>query len=176
MPMEPVELAVAVGWVRLALWALILWSGVQLGAGLYEHRVVIPLWSVSPAPDTLGHRLADSGHTGSSMRFWPFVSPVVFLLAVLNAVLAWRHTGPAQPWWLFSSVLFIVESIATYAYFVPTMLSFMHRADTYTTEQLTRAVSRWCSLSTLRLWAAIPAWLAAVKAVTLLGGRDGWRL
>lgn len=176
MRMEAVEMKVAGGWVRLALWALVLWSGVQFGAGLYEQRVVIPLWSGDPEPGTLGRRLADSGHTGSSTRFWPFVSPVVFLLAILNAALARRHAGPARPWWLFASAVFIAESIATYAYFVPTMLSFMHRADTYTAEQLTRAVSRWCSLSSLRLVAAIPAWLAAVKALTLLGGRAGWQL
>lgn len=178
MPTESVAAVMddAGGWARLALWMLIFWSAVQFGGGLYQQRVVIPLWSTDVTPDTLGRRLAESGETGSSMRFWPFVSPVVFLLAILNAIIAWRYNGPAQGWWLFASVVFILESVATYSYFVPTMLSFMHRSDSYTEEHLTHSVSRWLMLSNLRLVAAVPAWLAMVKALTLLGGRSGWRL
>lgn len=164
------------GGPRLALWALIFWSAVQLGGGLYEQRAVIPLWSTGVTPESLGRRLAESGHTGSSLRFWPFVSPVVLLLAIGNMVLAWRHDGPARPWWMFAAAVFLLESVATYSYFVPTMLSYMHRADSFPPDQLTESVSRWVRLSSLRLVAAVPAWLAAVKALTLLGGRAGWRL
>jgi hypothetical protein len=160
----------------LALWLLILWSAVQLGGGLYEKRAVVPLWSADPTPDALGGRLAASGQTGSATRFWPFVSPVVFLLAIVNAVLAWQYEGPARPWWLAAAVALIAMSVSTYAYFVPTMLSMMHRAHTYTPEQLSRTLKRWLRLSDLRLLVAVPAWLAAVKALTLLGGRTGWQL
>ncbi|MEX0654382.1 MAG: hypothetical protein WD534_16100 [Phycisphaeraceae bacterium] len=161
---------------RLMLWLLILWSAVQLGAGLYEKQVVIPLWSQGATPTTLSDQLAASGHTASSTRFWPFVSPVVFGLAIGNLVVAWRYTGPARRWWLFASLTLLVMSISTYAYFVPTMLSMMHRADTYTPEQLSRTLTLWVNLSWLRSLIAVPAWLAAVKALTLLGGRPGWRL
>ena len=160
---------------RVLLWMLILWTAVQLGGGLYEKRAVIPLWSQDPVPETLGERLEQSGHTGSGTRFWPYVSPVVFLLAILNLVVAWRHAGPARPWWLAASAAFLLMSISTYAYFVPTMLSLMHRAHTYSREQLARTVPLWIGLSNLRLLIAVPAWLAAVKALTLLGGRPGWR-
>lgn len=167
----------AVGaFARFMLWALILWGGVQLGGGLYEKQAVVPLWSQEPTPDGLGERLAACGATGSSTRFWPFVSPAVFLLALANGVLAWQSDGPARPWWLAAAGGFAVMSVCTYAYFVPTMLSLMHRANTYTPEQLTHTVSWWLALSNGRLLLAVPAWLAAVKALTLLGGRAGWRL
>lgn len=168
--------ATAGGFARLMLWMLILWSAVQLGGGLYEKRAVIPLWSSDPDPETLGRRLEESGQTGSSTRFWPFVSPVVFLLALVNVVIAWRYDGPARPWWLTASCCLIAMSVLTYAYFVPTMLSLMHRANTYSPEQLSRTLTRWLNLSNVRLLLAVPAWLAAVKALTLLGGRVGWQL
>lgn len=173
---QPPMLAGAGGLARLALWLLILWTAVQLGAGLYEKRAVIPLWAAEVSPATLGQRLADSGHTASSTRFWPFVSPVVFLLALTNLVVAWRHDGPARPWWLFASAALTVMSITTYGYFVPKMLSFMHRAGTYSQGQLAREVALWLHLSSLRMFIAVPALLSAMKALTLLGGRPGWRL
>jgi hypothetical protein len=160
---------------RAALWMLILWTAVQLGGGLYEKRAVIPLWSADPHPRTLEQRLAQSGHTGSGTRFWPYVSPVVFLLALVNFVVAWRHDGPARPWWLAASAYFVLMSISTYGYFVPTMLSMMYRAETYSPEQLTRTIRLWIALSNFRMIFAVPAWLAAVKALTLLGPRVGWR-
>ena len=161
---------------RLVLWMLILWSAAQLGAALYEARVVIPLWSVDPAPETLGKKIADSGHTASATRIWPYLSPVVFLLAIVNLVVAWRHDGPARPWWLAASAGYLAMSLATYGYFVPTMISLMNRAHAYTPEKLSRTVATWSRLSNLRLLIAVPACLAAVKALTLLGGRTGWRL
>lgn len=157
----------------LALGLLLLWAGVQLGGGLYEKRAVIPLWATDPTPDTLSRRLAESGATGSAMRFWPFVSPVVFLLAVLNMVFAWGHAGPARPWWLAAAGGFLLMSVSTYAYFVPTMLSLMHRSHTYTPEKLSRTVSVWLNLSNVRLVISVPAWLAALRAVILIGSGEG---
>jgi hypothetical protein len=153
---------------RIALWLLITWAGVQLGAGVYEKRVVVPMWASEPSPQSLANRLADSGHTASSTRFWPFVSPVVFLLAITNAVFGWRHRGAGRSWWLTAAFGFVLISIATYAYFVPTMLSMMHGAEEYTPGELERAVAMWTGLSWLRTILAVPIWLAAVKALTLL--------
>jgi hypothetical protein len=161
---------------RLMLYLLILWTAMQLGAGLYEKRAVIPLWAENATPATLGQRLEESGHTASSTRFWPFISPVVFLLAIINLVLAWRFHGAARPWWLAAAAGFLIMSVSTYAYFVPTMLSMMHRADTYSQAELARTMSLWLNLSNLRMLIAVPAWLAAIKALTLLGGRPGWTL
>ena len=32
--------------------------------------------------------------------FWPFVSPVVALLAVINLIVAWRSNTTYRSWWL----------------------------------------------------------------------------
>ncbi len=162
-------------WARLALWLLILWAAMQLGGGFYEKRVVIPMWSVNPTPQTLGQALDASGHTRSGTQFWPYISPVVFLLAIINVVVAWHHVGPARQWWLGGSLGFLAMSISTYSYFVPTMLSLMHRAETYESGQLATTVQMWLFLSQIRMIIPIPAWLASVKALTLLGGRQGLR-
>lgn len=175
MPTESLP-EVAGGFARFMLCLLIVWSAMQLGGGLYESRVVIPLWSADPTPETLSQRLAASGHTAASTRFWPYISPVVFVLAIINAVIAWRMDGPARAWWLTASLVLIAESVATYGYFVPTILSMMRKSHAFNADELLRTVSIWTSLSSLRLLFAVPALLAGLKALTLLGGRAGWRL
>ncbi len=153
---------------QVALWLLLLWSAVQIGGGLYEKRVVIPAWSAEVHPETLQQKMELSGHTASGTRFWPFVSPVVFLLAIGNAVAAWRHQGPARRWWLSGSALFIAMSISTYAYFVPTMLDFMHRSAAFSREALADSVSLWLALSPLRLVLGLAGWCLCMRALTLL--------
>ena len=151
----------------LFLWLLLFVTAIQFGAGVYERLIVIPQWSETPQPATLGASLQASGHTVSAHRFWPFVSPVVFVLALANCVLAWRHRGPARTWWLSGALSFTVISIVTYAYFVPTMLSLMHDAASYTEAELRTTVEKWVALSSGRSLLAIPAWAACARAQAL---------
>jgi hypothetical protein len=154
--------------LRAALWLLVLWTAMQLGAGFYEKQAVIPLWASDLDPETLRANLAASGHTASSTRFWPFISPVVFFLAIINAIAAWRCPGPARKWWLGGSLAFVAMSITTYAYFVPNMLAFMHRAEMFSDAELEARVSLWLTLSPLRSLVAVLGWFACMRAATLL--------
>jgi len=62
------------------LWLLVIFVGVQFGAGLYEKQAVVPLWAEVP-PDQVVDQMLTSGMWTAGRAFWPFVSPVVAVLA-----------------------------------------------------------------------------------------------
>ena len=75
------------------LWLLVIFVGIQFGAGLYEKLAIVPLWADASADQVLA-AMESSGMKRAGRAFWPFVSPIVALLAVINLVLAWRSAPP----------------------------------------------------------------------------------
>ena len=104
---------------EVLLWLFVIWVGIQFGAGLYEKQIVVPQWSTVP-PEEVGDALSRSGQESSALKFWAFVSPPVAVLALANAVVAWR---------LAASIIMVIYSIFTYTYFVPKMI-WLWQAET----------------------------------------------
>src|SRR5207244_13613867 len=101
--------------LKALLWLFTINLGIVFGAGLYESRVVVPLWASAP-PMSL--RSPDTGR-----RFWAFVSTIpLTLLALANLAAAWGAAGPERAWWLSATLIVLVERAATFAFFIPTML------------------------------------------------------
>jgi hypothetical protein len=153
--------------VLLALFLFFLSLG--LGSGLYEVLVVYPSWKTDPTPEGLARRLEESGQARAGRRLWPFISPVTALLAIVNLFLAWHRTGLLRAVWLAAAIAVILKSIATYTYFVPTMIRKLGKAAEMKPEELTRTVRQWTGLSPLRLCLELFGWVAALWAWTLLG-------
>ncbi len=139
------------------LWLFVINLGIVFGAGLYESRIVVPLWTSAP-PASL--RSPDSGR-----RFWAFTTTIpLTLLTLANIPLAW-HSQARREWWLVAALLVLVERISTFGYFIPTMIR-MQRADKSTTELIAR-LAIWERLNCVRVLLTLVAWLAALKALTL---------
>ncbi len=153
----------------IALGLFILFLGIGIGGGLYETLVVYPLWKRDPKPETFAKQLRDSGQAGAGRRFWPFISPVAFLLAVWNIVLASRAGSDVRAAWLGAAIAIALKSVATYAYFAPTMIRKLERAGSMQRQELARVVKRWTRLSPLRIWIEVPAMIAALYAFGRLG-------
>lgn len=77
---------------RLTLWVFVVALGLDLGAGIYEARIVVPLWA-GGVPATLaagnayGRVAIDAG-----VRFWAYMTSAVALFAILSLVLGWCRT------------------------------------------------------------------------------------
>lgn len=155
------------GQIALALFFFFLSLG--MGGGLYETLAVYPNWKSDPTPLNLSRKLKESGQALAGRRFWPFISPTTFLLALVNLFLAYSSSGLLRSVWLAASIAIIVKSIATYSYFVPTMIRKFEKAAAIEPQALRRSVSQWTSLSPLRLSLELFAWIAAVWAWSLLG-------
>jgi hypothetical protein len=153
---------------QVAISLFIFFVGLGIGGGLYETLVVYPNWKTDPMPDGLPQKLRESGQARAGRRFWPFVSPVSALLAICNAAIAWNQTGPVRTLWLAASIAIIVKSIATYGYFVPTMVRRIGRAEGMDAATLQSTVRIWTTLSPLRILVEIFAWVVGLKVLTIL--------
>ena len=142
---------------RLVVASFIALLGIAIGGGLYETLAVYPGWSNDPAPATLPDKLRASGQSAASRKFWPFISPTLLFLSIWNFVLALHASGELKLLWVAAGAGIIAKSIATYAYFVPTMVRKFERSRTQSTNELTKAVRRWTVLSPLRLCIEVPA-------------------
>ena len=143
----------------MLLWLFIIFLGIAFGAGLYESRVVVPMWTSNP-PTSLAS--PDSGR-----RFWAFVTTgPLTLLTVANLVAALQTQEPARAWWLTAAIVTLVERAATFGYFIPTIIR-LQRKPTLTQTAVRRALARWVRLNYVRNTLTLVAWIAALKALAL---------
>jgi len=71
---------------QIFLWLFVIALGMELGGGLYETLVVMPLWAAAP-PDSVTayyqHNVANPQFTlNAGGRFWMFFTPFVGLTAI----------------------------------------------------------------------------------------------
>jgi hypothetical protein len=144
------------------LWLLVVLLGISVGAGLYEARVMLPIWAATPPENWV--------NTGT--RFWVFVSTGPLTLTVLASLwFAWRSPRPVRPWWVAALAVATVERIATFGYFIPTLAPLMGQpsADAAVVDA---TLETWSLLNHGRHLLSISAWLLALKALSLSGRSD----
>ncbi len=148
-----------------ALLLLLLTITLSLGGGLYEVLVIYPNWKYDVDPQTLSGKLESSGQNRAGKRFWPLVSPVQGLLAIINIVLAYNYVGPAHCMWLFGAIIVLVSRLITFAYFIPEMIRKIMKPEGLEKALLQRIVKTWTSLSPLRLLPELFAWVVLALAL-----------
>ena len=155
--------------MRILLWLFVINLGIALGAGLYEHRIVVPDW-IGVSADGTAHWNAEAArHDDTGLRFWAFVTTMpLTLLTLANLIAAWRARGPIRSWWLASGLAALADRVVTFGYFIPTMVSLMAMADS---PDAAAAAMRWSSLNYLRHALVLAALLAALKALTMIERR-----
>jgi lipoprotein signal peptidase len=147
---------------RILLWLFVMNLGIAFGAGLYEHRIVVPHWLTS-SPDGALHWNADAvQQDDTGRRFWAFVTTgPLTLLTLASLIIARKTADPLRRWWLASAGLSLLDRIFTFVYFIPAMVGLMHAADS--AESVAAAV-RWSSFNYLRHVIVLAAWILALKA------------
>ena len=147
------------------IWLFVINVGIAFGAGLYEHRIVLPHWIKSDEAgahwDASAARRDDTG-----LRFWAFVTTgPLTLLTLANLVAAWRATGPERAWWLAAALALLVERALTFSYFIPTIVRLMTAPDS---PAAAAKAGRWASVNYLRHALVLGGWLAALRAFSLI--------
>ena len=95
------------------------------------------------------------------------------MLTLVNLIAAWRSQGLLRRWWLSAGAIAAVDRIFTFLYFVPKMLKLMSDA-TKSESQAVAIATQWGNFNYLRHIIVLIAWLAALKAFSLLYER-GYR-
>ena len=155
----------------ILIWLFVINLGIAFGAGLYEHRIVLSRW-VASSPESGAHwNPAAAREDDTGRRFWVFVTTVpLTLLTLANLVAAWGASGPVRVWWLAAAIAALAERAFTFSYFIPTMVGLMATADS---PQSAAAAMRWSNLNYLRHAIVLVAWIAALKAFSLLYQQPG---
>jgi hypothetical protein len=161
-------MTISIGRPGRTVWLLLLvvFVGVQFGAGLYEKLVVVPQWADLPGEMVVG-RIDASGMTSAGRVFWPFVSPFVGVLAIINLILGWRSRTPNRRWWIAGAALMCAYAIFSYSYFVPQMLMLQSGGDTWPASQVEAVANTWTSLNWVRMTIGAAGWLCALRALWL---------
>ena len=157
-------------WKTILLWLFVINLGVAAGAGLYEHRIVVPDWLSSDEGGV--HWNAEAArHDDTGLRFWAFVTTgPLTILTLASLFAASRASEPMRTWWLAAVAAIVADRVLTFAYFIPTMIGLMNAADS---DAAVAAASRWTTLNYLRHALVFGGWLAALKAFSFLEGRRG---
>jgi hypothetical protein len=101
------------GFSNVLLCLFIINLGIAFGAGLYESRMVLPKWA----------GMARETWPNTGLKFWAYVTTVPLTLLTFGSLwAAGQSAGPERPWWLAAAVIILAERIATFAYFIPTMV------------------------------------------------------
>ncbi len=152
----------------IALWLFVVLLGLDLGAGIYEARIVVPRWS-SGIPETLqsgnpyGSVAIDAG-----VRFWAIMTSAVAAAALLSLVLGLLAPVPQRPWQIFASLAELVAVAMTLLYFRPTLVRlFMGHGAGLSATAIASSVRRWVMWSMVRIAISLLAWLAALRALAL---------
>jgi hypothetical protein len=138
------------------IWLLAIFLGLAVGAGLYESRVVVPVWAATPPRSWV--------NTGAA--FWVYVTSgplTVILLASL--VVVWGYRGAPRPWWMAALALAAVERAATFGYFIPTMLRLQRQPAG---PEASATLRVWARLDYVRHALSFAAWMMALTALSLL--------
>ena len=151
----------------IVLWLFVINLGIAFGAGVYEHRIVVPRWIGSGSSLQSGaYWNAEAARQDDTGRqFWVLVSTVpLTLLTLAGPFAAWRATGRLRAWWLAAVLLALADRLLTFSYFIPTMIHLMGAPDSPASLAV---ATRWSNLNYLRHAFVLAAWLASLKAFAL---------
>jgi hypothetical protein len=144
--------------MTVLLWLFVVFLGTAFGAGLYESRVVVPLWTSAP-PGSLAS--PDAGR-----RFWALITTgPLTLLTIANLAAALQSNGPGRAWWLAAALVTLAERVATFGYFIPTIIRLGRR--THSDSILLHALQRWVQLNYVRNAMTLVSWIAALRVLSL---------
>jgi hypothetical protein len=146
--------------IEVLLWLFVVNLSITFGAGLYESRITVPQW-LSFSPDS-GYRW-----NAAAARQADVDTLSLSLLTVASLIAAWWAREPVRHWWLGAAAVALVERAMTGAYFIPTMVKLMQNQDLPESQAATKAL-QWMRLGYVRLAVVLVAWLAALKAFSLL--------
>src|SRR5262245_25981282 len=110
----------------IALWLFVLNLGVAFGAGIYEHRIVLPRWLVDSKAAGVSWHPETARQDDTGRRFWVFVTTVpLTLLTIANLASGWRADPSIRMWWLGAVIAALIDRALTFSYFIPTMIRLL---------------------------------------------------
>lgn len=157
---------------QILLWAFVITTGIGVGAGLYEWRTIMPLWSGSPPESVRGWRdlLAANPqyapHGGD--RFWIFVTPGRTLLAIAVLLTSLRMPAPHRGWRLAASAITLVLFAIAAAWLIPTSADLFGSGSSELRDTVVVSKTRgYITMNYVFQALGLAAFLAGLRAISL---------
>lgn len=146
---------------ELCLWLFVITLSLQMGAGLYELRVVTPLWADAPPASVRESNRDALRSIEPRARFWRYCTAAVGLTALGALSYGWRAGSVARGSLALRS--------RRWRWSPPLISTSLRRSRNFWTrgaglgdEEIKRRVSVWLWLGRARAAAYVAAWLAAL--------------
>jgi succinate dehydrogenase hydrophobic anchor subunit len=138
---------------------------IYMGGGLFEAVTIVPVWSASVE----AARAWNSNPLSAieTARFFIPVSASSLLLGIATLALGWSSPRPMRFWLRLGLIMFLLMSVATFAYFVPEQLAIKGAsAARFTDAELAPRLSRWASMNIFRAFYSFVMIFAMLKALS----------
>jgi hypothetical protein len=151
---------------RWLLTAFCLILGLETGAGFYEARVVIPLWSTSV--EAARNWNVGTIYVVDGAHFFVFFTPLLILSTLATLIVGWRSPQPLRKWLLISTGIVLVLIIATILYFIPTLMVVKGpKLVPFSDAELVTKIRLWAILNWIRQLLGLVAFVFALYGVGL---------
>lgn len=157
---------------QIFLWLFVVALGIEIGAGLYETLVVMPLWDTAPPDSVIAyhqHNVANPQFAlNAGGRFWMFMTPLVGLLAIATLLSGLRTPPQHRKWRIAGTVLALIVVVFTFAWFVPNIIKLTGKdVMTMSADAVTSLTNWWVRLNWVRAILYSAGWLAALRALSI---------
>jgi hypothetical protein len=143
-------------------------TGIALGAGLYEAKMVLPLWFNKSAGSNYTVNFGSMRAIDSGRRFWGFITtgPLTMLM-IINLVLAFQSRAPLHDWWVAATAILLIERLATFIFFIPTAIK-LQKGESLPPVKMSTLVTWWVRVNYVRNAFTFAALLVFIKALLVL--------
>ncbi len=150
----------------ISLQLFLMFLGIAFGAGIYEARVVLPLWfNKINGRYSVNHE--NLSEIDSGRKFWGFITTVpLTILTIINSVLAAQSTDSISTLWLTALLIVLVERILTFSFFIPTIIK-LQRNKNMTDDQINEKISLWIGMNYVRNILTLISWILILQVIIL---------
>jgi hypothetical protein len=157
---------------QILLWLFVIALGIELGGGLYETLVVMPLWSAAPPDSVLEYYRHNAANPQLALnaggRFWMFATPLVGLTAIAALLSGLKTRAEHRKWRIAGTILALIVVISTFAWFVPNIIKLLGESVTrMSADEITGVTNWWVRLNWVRAFVYAVGWLAALRALSI---------
>lgn len=157
---------------QIFLWLFVVMLGIEIGAGLYETIVIVPMWAGSP-PDSVvafyQHNAANPQMTiNAGGKFWIFATPLVGLLSITVLLTGKWANSEQRRLRTIGSGLALLVVISTFVWFVPNIILLQSKEVlTMDANKLASLANWWFTLNWVRCFLYVTAWVTALHSLTI---------
>ncbi|MEO6392127.1 MAG: DUF1772 domain-containing protein [Pyrinomonadaceae bacterium] len=157
---------------HLILFVFVIMLGLEIGAGLYEALVVLPLWNTALPESVIAyyhHNALDPQFAlNAGGRFWMFFTPLTGLLSLATLLSGLKTDPPHRKWRLIGAAIVLTVVICTFVWFVPNIIRLMGPdVVTMGSDQVASLATWWVRLNWVRAVLYLIGLVASVRALTI---------